>query len=111
MKRSTEITTLFLDIDGVLLTEGWDHHARKRAATNFKLELAEMEDRHHLTFDTFEEGKLTLEEYLGRVVFYEERPFPRVTVRVIRTDEERMIAKTVCRVLGLQGGKEMCHED
>jgi acetate kinase len=25
----------------------------------------------------------------------------RVTVRVIRTDEERMIAKTVCRVLGL----------
>jgi hypothetical protein len=22
-----------------------------------------------------------------------------------------MIAKTVCRVLGLQGGKEMCHED
>jgi len=35
----------------------------------------------------------------------------RVTVRVIRTDEERMIAKTVCRVLGLQGGKEMCHED
>ena len=35
----------------------------------------------------------------------------RVTVRVIRTDEELMIAKTVCRVLGLQGGKEMCHED
>jgi len=43
MKRSTEITTLFLDIGGVLLTDGWDHHARKRAATYFKLELAEME--------------------------------------------------------------------
>ena len=63
------ITTLFLDIGGVLLTNGWDHHARKRAATHFKLELAEMEDRHHLTFDTYEEGKRTLEEYLGRVVF------------------------------------------
>jgi len=25
----------------------------------------------------------------------------RVSIRVIRTDEERMIAKTVCRVLGL----------
>ena len=25
----------------------------------------------------------------------------RVAVRVIRTDEERMVAKTVCRVLGL----------
>ena len=71
MKRSAEIRTLFLDIGGVLLTDGGDHHARKRAATNFKLELAEMEDRHHLTFDTYEEGKLTLEEYLGRVVFYQ----------------------------------------
>ena len=75
MKRTREITTLFLDIGGVLLTNGWDHHARKRAATNFKLELPEMEDRHHLTFDTYEEGKLTLEEYLDRVVFYEKRPF------------------------------------
>ena len=81
MKRSTEITTLFLDIGGVLLTNGWDHHARRRAATNFKLELAEMEDRHHLTFDTYEEGKLTLEEYLGRVVFYQKRPFTRVQFR------------------------------
>ena len=64
MKRAIPITTLFLDIGGVLLTNGWDHHARKRAAKHFKLELAEMEDRHHLTFDTYEEGKLTLEEYL-----------------------------------------------
>jgi acetate kinase len=30
----------------------------------------------------------------------------RTTVRVIRTDEELMIAKTVCRVLGLGGNKE-----
>ena len=50
---------MFLDIGGVLLTDGWDHHARKRAATYFKLELAEMEDRHHRTFDTYENGKLT----------------------------------------------------
>jgi putative hydrolase of the HAD superfamily len=81
MKRAIPITTLFLDIGGVLLTNGWDHHARKRAATNFKLEWAEMEDRHHLTFDTYEEGKLTLEEYLGRVVFYQKRPFTRAQFR------------------------------
>ena len=49
------ITALFLDIGGVLLSNGWDHQARERAATNFKLELDEMEDRHHLTFDTYEE--------------------------------------------------------
>jgi len=81
MKRAIPITTLFLDIGGVLLTDGWDHHARKRAAANFKLEFAEMEDRHHLTFDTYEEGKLSLEEYLGRVVFYQKRPFTRAQFR------------------------------
>ena len=81
MKKPTEITCLFLDIGGVLLTNGWDHHARKRAAAHFKLELAEMEDRHHLTFDTYEEGKLTLEEYLGRVVFYRKRPFTQAQFR------------------------------
>jgi putative hydrolase of the HAD superfamily len=81
ISRETEITTLFLDIGGVLLTDGWDHHARKRAATHFNLELAEMENRHHLTFDTYEEGKLTLEEYLGRVVFYRKRRFTRAQFR------------------------------
>jgi hypothetical protein len=77
MQKAPAIICVFLDIGGVLLTDGWDRHARKRAATNFKLELAEMEDRHHLTWDTYQEGKLTLEEYLGWVVFYQKRPFTR----------------------------------
>ena len=81
MGKATATTCLFLDIGGVLLTNGWDHHARQRAAANFKLELAEMEDRHQVTFHTYEEGKLTLEEYLGRVVFYQERPFTRAQFR------------------------------
>jgi putative hydrolase of the HAD superfamily len=81
MKNATAISCMFLDIGGVLLTNGWDHQARRRAAKNFKLDLAEMGDRHHLTFDTYEEGKLTLEEYLGRVVFYEKRPFSRAQFR------------------------------
>jgi putative hydrolase of the HAD superfamily len=76
-----KITTLFLDIGGVLLTDGWDHHARKRAAKNFKLEWDEMEDRHNLNFATYEEGKVTLEEYLDRVVFYQKRPFTRARFR------------------------------
>jgi len=40
-----------------------------------------MEDRHSLNFATYEEGKLTLEEYLGRVVFYQKRPFTRAQFR------------------------------
>jgi len=81
MKKATAITCLFLDIGGVLLTDGWDRHARKRAAMTFKLEVAAMEERHHLTFETYEEGKLTLEEYLGLVVFYQKRPFTRAQFR------------------------------
>jgi putative hydrolase of the HAD superfamily len=80
-QNAAAVTCLFLAIGGVLLTNGWDHSARLRAATNFTLDLAEMEDRHHLTFDAYEEGKLTLEEHLGRVVFYQERPFARAEFR------------------------------
>jgi len=77
MKRVIPITTLFLDVGGVLLTNGWGHQSRALAAKAFDLNLEEIEDRHHLTFDTYEVGKLTLEEYLTRTVFYEERPFTR----------------------------------
>lgn len=60
-----QITTLFLDIGGVLLTNGWDHNIRTRAAEKFSLDYDEMNERHHLTFDTYEEGKLSLDEYLS----------------------------------------------
>jgi FMN phosphatase YigB (HAD superfamily) len=95
MKRAVPVTTLFLDVGGVLLTDGWDHHARKRAAMKFKLELAELEDRHHLTFDTYEEGKLTLEEYLDRVVFYEERPFTPAQFREFMFAQSKPFPKMI----------------
>jgi len=66
---------LFLDIGGVLLTDGWRHVSRKLAAKVFDLNPEEMESRHNQAFDTYELGKLTIKEYLSRVVFYEERPF------------------------------------
>ena len=75
MKKMPAITCAFLDIGGVLLTDGWDQPARKQSAANFKLEWDEMEVRHHLAFDTYEEGKLTLEEYLDWVVFHKKRSF------------------------------------
>jgi putative hydrolase of the HAD superfamily len=81
MKKTTAISCALLDIGGVLLTDGWDHLARKRAATNFKLKWAEMEARHHLTFEIYEEGKITLEEYLSLVVFTEKRSFSRSQFR------------------------------
>ncbi len=81
MKTTNAITCLFLDVGGVLLSDGWDHNARKRAATKFNLEVPEMEARHHLIFETYEEGKVTMEEYLDMVVFYKDRPFTRPQFR------------------------------
>jgi putative hydrolase of the HAD superfamily len=69
------ITTLFLDIGGVLLSNGWDSKARKLATVVFNLDAEELEERHNLTFDTYEVGKISLKEYLNRVVFYTDRPF------------------------------------
>jgi putative hydrolase of the HAD superfamily len=77
MRKLPPITTLFVDVGGVLLTNGWDHHARRRAAKHFKLNWADMDERHRLVFETHEEGKLSFEEYLAWVVFYEKRPFTR----------------------------------
>jgi len=71
------ISALFLDLGGVLLTNGWDRHSRELAATTFNLDRKEMDERHHLTFDTYEAGKLTLDQYLSRVVFYEQRNFTK----------------------------------
>lgn len=51
-------TVLFLDVGGVLLTNGWDRSMRKQAAETFGLDADDMDERHHLTFDTYELGKL-----------------------------------------------------
>lgn len=75
MNKSEKINTLFLDIGGVLLTNGWDRQARLKAIEEFDLDAEEVNERHHLTFDTFEVGKLSLAEYLNRVIFYEKRKF------------------------------------
>jgi putative hydrolase of the HAD superfamily len=69
------VTTLFLDIGGVMLSNGWGHESRRAAADVFNLEFDEMDDRHHVIQITYEEGKITLDEYLKRVVFYKKRSF------------------------------------
>jgi putative hydrolase of the HAD superfamily len=38
MTPSSPITTLFLDIGGILLTNGWDHNIRTHAADKFGLD-------------------------------------------------------------------------
>jgi putative hydrolase of the HAD superfamily len=69
------ITHLFTDLGGVLLTNGWDRGLRKQVAAEFQIDADEMDERHHLTYDTYEAGKISLSVYLQRVVFWEPRPF------------------------------------
>lgn len=75
--KKNPLTTIFTDVGGVLLTNGWDRVARRLAAQKFNLDYDEMNERHHLTFDTYEAGKLSLDEYLNRVIFYAPQPFSR----------------------------------
>jgi putative hydrolase of the HAD superfamily len=72
-----EITTLFWDIGGVILTNGWDRGSRKEAANTFHLDWEEFQDRHDLSFPAFDSGQITLNEYLDRTLFYRPRGFTR----------------------------------
>ena len=72
-----EITTLFWDIGGVILTNGWDRVSRKEAASAFHLDWEEFQDRHDFSFPAFDSGQITLNEYLDRTVFYRPRDFTR----------------------------------
>jgi HAD superfamily hydrolase (TIGR01509 family) len=70
-------TWLFLDGGGVLLTNGWDHHARRRAVAHFGLDWDETERRHQLNVAAHEEGRLSLHDYFSRVVLDADRAYTR----------------------------------
>jgi len=81
MKSTTNITTLFLDIGEVLLTNGWGHELRQLAAAEFNLDYKDLNARHAIAFETYEIGKLTADEYLDIAVFYEPRDFTKDAFR------------------------------
>jgi putative hydrolase of the HAD superfamily len=71
------ITTLFWDIGGVVLTNGWDRNSRKEAGEAFHLDWDDFQDRHELSFPAFDAGQLSLDDYLERTLFYRPRKFTR----------------------------------
>jgi len=102
VKTPPPITTLFVDVGGVLLTNGWDHVERKRVAKHFRLDWAEMDERHRLVFETHEQGKLSFEDYLGWVVFYEKRPFTRKQFRDFMFSQSKPFPKMLDLVAQLK---------
>jgi putative hydrolase of the HAD superfamily len=69
------IRALFWDVGGVLLTNAWDHNERKVTLEHFGLDQEEFHSRHEMVVSSFERGKISLEEYLQRTVFYRKRSF------------------------------------
>lgn len=75
------IRAIFWDVGGVLVTNAWDRAQRTVALEHFHLDEEEFHDRHEMVVSSFERGKMTLDEYLDRTVFYRTRPFTRDAFR------------------------------
>jgi putative hydrolase of the HAD superfamily len=95
MKSALPITTLFLDVGGVLLTDGWSHGASTLAAKTFNLDVEDLKERHSQALDTYENGKFTLDEFLDRIVFYEKRSFTRTQFRKFMFAQSKAYPKMI----------------
>ncbi len=71
------VRALFWDVGGVLLSNAWDRMQRLSALEHFRLDEEEFHSRHEMVVSSFERGKITLDEYLDRTVFYRTRSFTR----------------------------------
>lgn len=73
----TNLKVLFLDIGGVLLSNGWGHESRKKAAKEFNLDYIEINRLHEFIFNVYEIGSISLNEYLDVVIFNQPGEFTK----------------------------------
>ena len=71
------ISHIFFDIGGVLGSNGWDREQRESAVNHFGLNPEDFQWRHEEVVGEWEEGRLTLDEYLDIAIFYTDRDFSR----------------------------------
>jgi putative hydrolase of the HAD superfamily len=76
-----KIRAIFWDVGGVLLTNAWDREQREQTLAEFGLDTSEFQDRHEMLVSSLERGKIGLDEYLDRTIFYRPRPFGREQFR------------------------------
>ena len=79
--KASNIKVIFSDIGGVLLTNGWGHQSRQKAAQQFHFDYEEMNALHEFIFNVYEIGKISLDTYLDTVLFYQPRDFTREDVK------------------------------
>ena len=100
-----DITTMFWDIGGVILTNGWDHDARFAAAQTFHFNWEEFLECHDLSFPAFDSGQITLNQYLDRTLFYAPCPFTREEFTAFMFAQSREFSETreILRGVARQG--------
>jgi putative hydrolase of the HAD superfamily len=96
-----KISAIFWDIGGVLLSNAWDHEERRRALQQFALDEVEFENRHEMLVSSFERGKISLQEYLERTIFYRPRSF------TLEAFEQYMYSLSQADPLALQLAREL----
>jgi len=79
--NKSEIKVVFIDIGGVLLTNGWDYESREKASEIFKFDLQEMNTLHNFIYNVFEIGSISLDQYLDTILFHTPRDFTKMEFR------------------------------
>jgi putative hydrolase of the HAD superfamily len=100
-----EVTTLFWDNGGVILTNGWDRGSRQKAVEKFELDWADFEDRHELMLHAFECGEATLDEYIQRTVFYRDRAFTQQQFKQFMFEQSQALPEALAFAKNLASTK------
>ena len=114
--------THFFDIGGVLLSNGWDTAARKLAAQTFGLDFAEFQTRHEMLKTAFETGRLSLDGYTKKAVFYRPRTFTPADFQNFMFQQSEVLGETLewvralgrskkCRLFTLNNESKELHEN
>ena len=98
-----KITAIFWDVGGVLLSNAWDHEQRQQTLKHFNLDEVEFESRHEMLVSSFERGKITLQEYLERTIFYRPRSF------TLDAFKQYMFSLSQPQAQALQLAKDLSH--
>jgi putative hydrolase of the HAD superfamily len=101
-----QITTLFFDVGGVILTNAWDRSARQRAVEHFGIDGPSFEERHALVDSDFETGRMGIDEYLERTAFHVPRSFTPAAFKSFMWAQSQPYPESLAMVAELARSKQ-----
>jgi putative hydrolase of the HAD superfamily len=90
-----KISHVFFDVGGVLGSGGWDAGQRARAADRFGLDPADFDRRHAEVDEMWEDGRMTLDQYLDCTVFFKPRGFNRAGFTAFMRSQSEPFPETI----------------